>query len=138
MSNRCYCNIAESKWCPNHGYPNVDIRTRSQRWADYVTAFSGSWAFIGWFATICVFWIVVNSELVPASRWDPYPFLFLNWVLTIVSTFQNPIILLSQNRQNEVDRERMREIVERLERMQLTIDAIHAWRKLTTEATRGT
>lgn len=82
--------------------------TRGQRWADAVTQFSGSWSFIGWFAFICVVWIVHNS--VGTGQWDRYPFLFLNWLLTIVSTFQSPLILLSQNRQNDMDRERMRAI----------------------------
>lgn len=91
----------------------MDGRTRAQRWADNVTEFSGSWAFIGWFAFVCLAWIAVNAS--GAASWDPYPFLFLNWLLTVVSTFQNPLILLSQNRQNETDRERMREVLSRLD-----------------------
>ena len=49
------------------------------------------------------------------SNFDPYPFLFLNWVMTLVSTFQSPLILLSQNRQNDVDREHVRELSEKLD-----------------------
>lgn len=95
------------------------MRTTAQRWADNVTEFSGSWAFIGWFAILCMVWIVINC--VCASKVDPYPFLFLNWILTIVSTFQNPLILLSQNRQNETDRQRMGDVLERLEQLQKSI-----------------
>lgn len=82
----------------------TDTRTRAQRWADGVTAFSGSWAFIGVFGVACLLWVAVNA--VAAQPRDPYPFLFLNWILTVVSTFQSPLILLSQNRQNDMDRER--------------------------------
>lgn len=99
----------------------VDNRTVAQRWADTVTEFSGSWAFIGWFTVLCIGWILINAT--GMAVWDAYPFLFLNWILTVVSTFQNPLILLSQNRQNEVDRERMKEILRRLDLLQKTLEA---------------
>jgi len=94
----------------------MDNRTVAQRWADKVTEFSGSWGFIGWFALICLGWIVLNT--LADVRFDPYPFLFLNWMLTIISTFQNPLILLSQNRQNENDKENVQEILRRLAKLQ--------------------
>lgn len=99
-----------------------DNRTTAQRWADNVTEFSGSWAFIGWFALLCFGWIFLNATGI--AVWDAYPFLFLNWVLTMVSTFQSPLILLSQNRQNEVDRERMFQILDRLDELQRTVDSL--------------
>lgn len=105
-----------------------DKRTLSQRLADNVTEFSGSWAFIGWFTVVCIGWIMLNTFTAPPSRFDPYPFLFLNWLLTIVSTFQNPIILLSQNRQNETDREHTAEILARLSELQKAIDELRASR----------
>ena len=85
-----------------------DTRTLSQRWADRVTEFSGSWLFIWLFLGLCLIWILTNQ-----LRWsvfDVYPFILLNLVLTTVSTFQSPLILLSQNRQNEVDRQTTVEI----------------------------
>jgi uncharacterized membrane protein len=97
----------------------TDRRTLGQRWADLVTEFSGSWAFIFWFGAFTITWIVVNLPF--GVTFDPYPFLFLNWLLTMVSTFQGPIILLSQNRQNEVDRERMNEVVLRLDEVQRSL-----------------
>lgn len=102
--------------------PVVDNRTTAQRWADTVTEFSGSWAFIGWFTVLCLGWIALNAT--GYLVWDAYPFLFLNWILTVVSTFQNPLILLSQNRQNETDRERMKEILTRLDTLQKTVEAL--------------
>ena len=99
-----------------------DTRTRAQRYADNITEFSGSWAFIGWFAAATVIWIVANS--VGWTTFDIYPFLFLNWTMTLVSTFQSPLILLSQNRQNEVDRERIHELHQKLDALQASIDEI--------------
>src|SRR5579871_6628565 len=99
-----------------------DTRTRGQRWADRVTEFSGSWPFIIWFVVLCMVWIGVN--LVEGLKFDPYPFLFLNWVLTVVSTFQNPLIMLSQNRQNEMDAAKTEEILQRLEDLQSTVEEL--------------
>ncbi len=102
----------------------MDSRTKSQRWADNVTEFSGSWGFIGLFTIICLLWITYNIIVKKDSRFDPYPFLFLNWILTIISTFQNPLILLSQNRQNETDRERVSDVLDRLTKLQKTVDEL--------------
>lgn len=82
----------------------ADSRTRPQRWADAATSFSGSWAFIGFFTVACAMWVIVNT--LAGHPVDPYPFMCLNGALTVISTLQSPLILLSQNRQNEMDRER--------------------------------
>lgn len=110
------------------GIKVMDNRTAAQRWADNVTEFSGSWAFIGIFAIVCFLWISLN---VSGTKFDPYPFLFLNWILTMISTFQSPLILLSQNRQNEVekerakdDREKMKEVLDRLAALQLSVEKL--------------
>ena len=102
-----------------------DTRTRQQLWADRVTEFSGSWRFIFWFVGLCLLWILVN--LVEGLKFDPYPFLFLNWTLTVVSTFQNPLILLSQNRQNEVGEAKTDEILRRLQRLEHPECGEHRW-----------
>lgn len=107
MSVKDYDNIL-ARWQERAGlgdrFPPEDARTRPQRWADAATSFSGSWAFISLFVVLCSGWVTLNvlSDRPP----DPYPFLFLNWLMTVVSTLQSPLILLSQNRQNEMDRER--------------------------------
>lgn len=77
--------------------------TRSQRAADAVTEFCGSWTFIGAFSALTAGWIVLNSVLILVGRFDPYPYILFNLVLTIVSTFQSPLIMMSQNRQREID-----------------------------------
>ena len=79
--------------------------TPAQRTADRVTAFCGSWSFIFIFSGLTVGWIVLNTTLVLFDEFDPYPFIFFNLVLTVVSTFQGPLIMMSQNRQMERDRE---------------------------------
>jgi uncharacterized membrane protein len=99
-----------------------DNRTRSQRWADAVTEFSGSWPFIAWFGTICVLWVALNLTGVVA--FDVYPFLFLNWVLTIVSTFQSPLIMMSQNRQNDHDRETSDETLKQLAEIRKIVEEL--------------
>jgi uncharacterized membrane protein len=100
----------------------TDKRTRAQRWADVVTEFSGSWPFIIWFAILSTVWVLLN--VVHVVRFDPYPFLFLNWILTVISTFQNPLIMLSQNRQNEVDREHITQLNEKLDKVLLKLAAL--------------
>ena len=99
-----------------------DHRTRAQRWADVVTKFSGSWAFIFWFVGLCVVWVAMNAS--GSVKWDPYPYMFLNWMLTVISTLQNPFILLSQNRQNENDRENTLEILSKLKELQDSVDRL--------------
>lgn len=100
----------------------IETRTKSQIWADAVTAFSGSWTFIGWFSGLCLVWILANAMGI--VHFDLYPFLFLNWVLTVISTIQNPLILLSQNRQNETDRAKTAEILTRLDAIQKELERL--------------
>ncbi|CAM6003924.1 unnamed protein product [Sphagnum balticum] len=80
-----------------------DNRTRSQRWSDGIAIFCGSWGFVFWFMAGIFVWIVFNA--IPKMSWDEYPYTFLNLILTIVSTMQSPIIMMSQNRQAERDKE---------------------------------
>lgn len=79
--------------------------TRSQRAADAVTEFCGSWTFIIWFSLITLGWMALNSVLILFGVFDPYPYILLNLFLTVVSTFQSPLIMMSQNRQMERDRD---------------------------------
>ncbi|MGE0723448.1 MAG: DUF1003 domain-containing protein, partial [Alphaproteobacteria bacterium] len=72
-----------------------------QRIADRVALFGGSWTFIGLFALALGVWTIGNSILLPAlgRDFDPYPYIFLNLVLSMLAAVQAPVILLSQNRQ---------------------------------------
>ena len=79
--------------------------TFGQRAADTIAKFAGSWAFIFSFAGVLVLWMVVNAILA-TKAFDPYPFILLNLVLSCVAAIQAPLIMMSQNRQEEKDRRR--------------------------------
>ena len=79
--------------------------TLGQRAADTIAKFAGSWAFIFSFAGVLILWMVVNAILA-TKAFDPYPFILLNLVLSCVAAIQAPLIMMSQNRQEEKDRRR--------------------------------
>ena len=76
-----------------------------QRAADSIAKFAGSWAFIFSFTGVLILWMAVNTVLA-ARAFDPYPFILLNLVLSCVAAIQAPLIMMSQNRQEEKDRRR--------------------------------
>ena len=78
--------------------------TFGQRLADRIATFGGSWSFIIMFAVILFAWIFVNSYLLVTRPFDPYPFILLNLVLSSLAALQAPVIMMSQNRQEERDR----------------------------------
>ncbi|MFJ7567810.1 DUF1003 domain-containing protein [Herminiimonas sp. NPDC097707] len=80
--------------------------SRGQRAADAVAAFGGSWIFIGLFAATMLVWISLNSLVLLHydKAFDPYPYILLNLVLSMLAAIQAPVILMSQNRQAEKDR----------------------------------
>jgi len=82
----------------------ADGMTRGQRLADRVAAVGGSWSFIAGFGLFLVLWTVLNTAILRARAFDPYPFIFLNLVLSMVAAVQAPIIMMSQNRQAAKDR----------------------------------
>ena len=96
--------LADSKVSEN---PNreKDKYTVGQRAADAIAKFAGSWAFIFSFSGVLILWMVVNV-LLAAGAFDPYPFILLNLVLSCVAAIQAPLIMMSQNRQEEKDRRR--------------------------------
>ena len=85
--------------------PENDRITLGQRAADAIARFAGSWAFIFSFTGVLVAWMVINVILA-ARAFDPYPFILLNLVLSCVAAIQAPLIMMSQNRQEEKDRRR--------------------------------
>jgi uncharacterized membrane protein len=80
--------------------------TLGERVADRVAAFGGSWTFIGIFALVLVFWVTGNTILIMTHEHavDPYPFIFLNLILSMLAAVQAPVIMMSQNRQSAKDR----------------------------------
>lgn len=79
-----------------------DNRTLGQKISDGVAATVGSWTFIGIQSVVLIIWIVLNAT--GAIPWDPYPFILLNLILSFQAAYTAPIIMMSQNRQSEKDR----------------------------------
>ena len=73
--------------------------------ADKIAKFAGSWTFIIIFITVLAIWMIINSKM-GDKAFDPYPFILLNLVLSCVAAIQAPLIMMSQNRQEEKDRQR--------------------------------
>jgi len=78
--------------------------TSGERLADRVAAFGGSWRFIILFVVVLLAWISVNSVVLVVGPFDPYPFIFLNLILSCLAAIQAPVIMMSQNRQEARDR----------------------------------
>lgn len=78
--------------------------TRGQRAADAVANFMGSWRFVIAQAVVMVLWFVLNA-IAWSLSWDPYPFILLNLAMSAEAAFATPLLLMSQNRAAELDRE---------------------------------
>jgi uncharacterized membrane protein len=80
--------------------------TFGERLSDKIADFGGSWKFIIIFLSVIVLWMGVNVWLYANQGFDPYPFILLNLVLSCIAALQAPVIMMSQNRQEDFDRER--------------------------------
>jgi uncharacterized membrane protein len=78
--------------------------TFGERMADRVAAIGGSWRFIGSFGVFLLLWMVFNTFVLAVRAFDPYPYILLNLLLSCLAALQAPIIMMSQNRQAEIDR----------------------------------
>jgi uncharacterized membrane protein len=85
--------------------PTLLPATLGEKAADKVTKIAGSWTFIISFLIILILWMAANVYAW-INTWDPYPFILLNLVLSCLAAIQAPIILMSQNRQSQKDRQR--------------------------------
>jgi uncharacterized membrane protein len=83
----------------------VELQTFGERLADRVAQLGGSWGFILIFTGMLVAWVIVNTVILgQVGGFDPYPYIFLNLILSMVAALQAPVILMSQNRQAARDR----------------------------------
>ena len=80
--------------------------SRGEKLADKIAFFGGSWTFIILFFSFLLLWIRVNVWLLTTKAFDPYPFILLNLILSCLAAIQAPIIMMSQNRQEQKDRQR--------------------------------
>ena len=80
--------------------------TFGERLSDRVAAVGGSWGFIIAFTAVLLGWMILNSDILThfGRAFDPYPYIFLNLLLSTVAAIQAPIIMMSQNRQSAKDR----------------------------------
>jgi len=85
---------------------DISTITFGERIADKVATFGGSWTFIITFLSFLVIWILINVFLFLNKGFDPYPFILLNLILSCIAALQAPVIMMSQNRQEQKDRER--------------------------------
>lgn len=100
--------------------------TFGKRLADRVAEIGGSWAFVIGFFVFLLFWTALNTVGLPeADRLDPYPFIFLNLILSMLAAIQAPIIMMSQNRQAAKDRAEARHDFEVNLKAELEILALH-------------
>ncbi|RKD17038.1 cyclic nucleotide-binding protein [Pelobium manganitolerans] len=99
--------IEEEKLITNNlANPPKEMLTKGQSISDRVAKFGGSWAFIVSFLFLLLFWILFNTLTPIKDNFDPYPFILMNLILSCVAALQAPIIMMSQNRQEEKDRKR--------------------------------
>jgi uncharacterized membrane protein len=83
--------------------------TYGQRLADKIASFGGSWKFIIIFGAFILVWMCINIIFLASKAFDPYPFILLNLILSCLAALQAPVIMMSQNRQEEKDRERAKQ-----------------------------
>jgi len=86
---------------------NVDVAEQEDfgdRIADGIARIGGSWSFIVTFILFLIVWTIGNAWLLGHRGFDPYPFIFLNLILSMIAALQAPVIMMSQNRQSARDR----------------------------------
>ncbi len=100
-------HLAARKHIARNTAQDADVPpSRGQRAADAVAAFGGSWTFIALFGATLFGWVGLNSFVLAQGRsFDPYPYILLNLFLSMLAAIQAPIILMSQNRQAQKDRQ---------------------------------
>ncbi len=97
-------NQGDSVHRHNNHYSHGPARHKSkfgQHMADAIAKIGGSWPFVIGFLAFIFLWVLLNGYLLFFKPWDPFPFIFLNLVLSCVAALQAPVILMSQNRQHE-------------------------------------
>ncbi len=106
LETRVIGSLNEDKSFVSKIEDDVETRTLGQKVADNVADFGGSWKFIILFGVFILLWILANIYILTNKGFDPYPFILLNLILSCLAALQAPVIMMSQNRQEEKDRER--------------------------------
>ena len=98
--------VAEELIIHNLLNPPLETLTKGQQISDKVALCGGSWKFIILFGVVLTVWIIFNVLALGVWKFDPYPFILMNLILSTIAALQAPIIMMSQNRQEEKDRMR--------------------------------
>jgi len=106
MENSVISSLKQDKSIVSIVEDEEETRNLGQRVADRVADFGGSWTFIISFVVFIAIWIGSNVYILSNKGFDPYPFILLNLILSCVAALQAPVIMMSQNRQEEKDRNR--------------------------------
>jgi len=108
----------------SQAYRNIHQLTLGQRIADTVAATMGSWNFIIIQSAILLIWIVLNITAY-VQQWDPYPFILLNLALSFQAAYAAPFIMMSQNRQQDIDRKAAEHDYQVNVKAELEIELLH-------------
>ncbi|MET3027847.1 DUF1003 domain-containing protein [Flavobacterium sp. UW10123] len=106
MEKNVISSLKEDKSIVSIVEDEEETRNLGQKVADKVADFGGSWTFIISFVIFISVWIASNVYIFLNKGFDPYPFILLNLILSCVAALQAPVIMMSQNRQEEKDRNR--------------------------------
>ncbi len=104
--------------------PDIDNLSFGDKAADLLAKFAGSWTFIICFTLFLVGWIVLNIYFL-YNPFDPYPFILLNLILSCLASIQAPLIMMSQNRQEEKDRRRSESAYKTNLKSEIIIEDLH-------------
>jgi len=109
IEERVVESITKREFLSEDTHSNVEQNlSYGQMLADKIASFGGSWKFIIIFMSFILVWMAINIAFLINKAFDPYPFILLNLILSCLAAIQAPVIMMSQNRQEEKDRERAR------------------------------
>ncbi|MGH6890848.1 MAG: DUF1003 domain-containing protein [Dongiaceae bacterium] len=109
---------------PARNVPSYAKATKGQLYADRVTKLLGSWPFLLAQSVILAMWVVFNI-VAWVQHWDPYPFILLNLALWFQAAYAAPIILMSQNRESQIDREKLQYFYHVNLKSELELELLH-------------
>jgi len=115
---------AARRFTLRHAKPSALPRTYGEYLADRIAAIVGSWTFIIAQTALLALWIVLNI-VAWVQHWDPYPFILLNLVLSFQAAFTAPVLMMAQNRQSDIDRQKAQLDYDVNLRAELDIEALH-------------
>jgi uncharacterized membrane protein len=126
LSNEDLQRIAELRvLSPAADIPSYDTHaTRGERLADRITHILGSWRFLVIQSVLLAIWITLNV-LAYVKHWDPYPFIMLNLMLSFQAAYTAPILLMSQNREAQIDRAKLAYYYQVNLKQELEIELLH-------------